>query len=263
MPDSQHIRILGTKLSLLDTGGLLGAVREFVDTGRKATIASANVLSLNTAWENPWFRKFLNESDVVRLDGFGVRLGAGLLGYRTPARSTWADFGWDLASFAEQHGCRLFLFGGKSGVAAAAGVRLTERYPDLRIVGSHHGYIDLERGTEENDSLVRQVNASGADILIVGLGMPRQERWVVENRADINASVVMTGGGVFDFLSGKTRRAPRWMLDHGLEWLFRLFLEPRRMWRRYLVGNPLFLLRVLTAGRGNRRVPGDSGAGIS
>jgi N-acetylglucosaminyldiphosphoundecaprenol N-acetyl-beta-D-mannosaminyltransferase len=239
------VRILRTKVSLLDGRGLLDAIATFVDERQPAVVASGNVHAYNIACSQPWFREFLNRAELVRLDGAGVSLAARLLGYAPPARSTWADFGWSLAEHAAARGDRLFLFGGKPGVAEAAARRLRECNPSLCVVGIQHGYLDFKKDSKENRDLIEALNVSSADILIVGLGMPLQERWISENRHRINIPVIMTGGGVFDFLSGRVRRAPRWMLDHGMEWLFRLCIEPYRMWRRYLIGNPLFVLRVL------------------
>jgi N-acetylglucosaminyldiphosphoundecaprenol N-acetyl-beta-D-mannosaminyltransferase len=119
------------------------------------------------------------------------------------------------------------------------------RHPGLDISGIHHGHFDHTPGSRENEAVVRRVNAARPDILIVGLGMPLQERWLMENRHTIDAGVALTGGAVFDYVSGGLRRGPRLLTDNGFEWLARLLIEPRRLWRRYLIGNPLFLLRVL------------------
>ena len=239
-----EIRVLGAKVSLLDTAGLVRAVGQLIAHGGGAVVASGNPHAFNLAYEHAWYRDFLNAADIVHLDGFGLRLGARLLGRRTPPRSTWADFAWPLAAAAEQAGHRLFLFGGREGVAAAAAGRLCERHPRLQIAGVEHGYHNWRGDPAVADRLVETINAAAPDILIVGLGMPLQEDWIRRHRDRLRAGVIMTAGGAFDFISGRMRRAPAWMRALKLEWLFRLLLEPRRMWRRYLVGNPLFLWRV-------------------
>ncbi len=124
-------------------------------------------------------------------------------------------------------------------------MRLRERYPDLEISGVHHGYFDHSAGGAASEEVVEEINASAPDILLVGLGMPLQERWLMENIDRLDVGVALTGGAVFDYASGRLRRGPRLLTDNGFEWLARLLLEPRRLWRRYLLGNPLFLLRVL------------------
>jgi N-acetylglucosaminyldiphosphoundecaprenol N-acetyl-beta-D-mannosaminyltransferase len=158
---------------------------------------------------------------------------------------TWADFAWQLTEFAEPRGFTFFFLGARPGVADKAAANLKARYPDLRIVGTHHGYFDKTPGSVENEAVIEQINAVKPNILIVGFGMPLQERWLMENWDRIDANVALTGGAVFDYVSGELQRAPRWMTDNGLEWLGRLLIEPRRLWKRYLIGNPLFIWRVL------------------
>jgi len=167
------------------------------------------------------------------------------LGYNIPQRITYADWMWQLAEFAESHGFTLFFLGARPGVADKAAARLKERFPNLRIVGTRHGYFDKDAGSPENEAVIRKINAAKPNILIVGFGMPLQECWLMENWDRIEANVALTGGAVFDYVSGELPRGPRWMTDHGLEWLARLIIEPRRLWKRYLIGNPLFLWRVV------------------
>lgn len=239
------INPIGVKLTLLDWGALLRVVGEASTAGRKILVASGNVFSFNLAYEKAWFRDFLNRADIVRLEGEGLRWGARILGYATPRRIVFADWVWDLAGMAAANGLSLFLLGSRPGVAEKAAARLRERYPSLRIVGIHHGYFDKTPGSAENEAVIAQINAARPNILFVGFGMPLQERWLMENWARLQVNVAFTCGALFDYVSGELRRAPRWMNDHGLEWLGRLIIEPRRLWRRYLIGNPLFLWRVL------------------
>jgi len=208
-------------------------------------VLSGNVYSFNLAYEQAWLRDFFNQADIVRLDGAGVRLGAWILGYQTSSRMTWADFAWDLAKFAALRDFTFFFLGARPGVADKAAANLKARFPDLRILGTHHGYFDKTPGSAENEAVIDQINAVKPNILIVGFGMPKQERWLLENWERIDANITLTGGAVFDYISGELRRAPRWMTDNGLEWLGRLLIEPRRLWKRYIIGNPLFMWRVL------------------
>jgi N-acetylglucosaminyldiphosphoundecaprenol N-acetyl-beta-D-mannosaminyltransferase len=172
-------------------------------------------------------------------------LAARLLGRRIPERITYADWAWRLAAFAEAEGFSLYLLGARPGMAQEAARRLQARYPDLEIVGVRHGFFDHAAGSPENEAVVREINDARPDILLVGMGMPLQEYWLMENRDRLQAGVVLTGGGVFDYVSGGLRRGPRILTHSGFEWLARLLVEPRRLWRRYLIGIPLFLLRVL------------------
>ena len=237
--------VLGIQLSTCDQPELLDAIQQGIVKKKKMIVLSGNVHSFNLAYRQLWLRSFFNQADVVRLDGAGVRLGACILGHQTPSRMTWADFAWDLAEFAAPRGFTFFFLGARPGVADKAAANLKARFPDLRIVGTHYGYFDKTPGCAENEVVIEQINAVKPNILIVGFGMPLQERWLMENWDRIDANVALTGGAVFDYVSGELQRAPRWMTDNGLEWLGRLLIEPRRLWKRYLVGNPLFLWRVL------------------
>ena len=162
-----------------------------------------------------------------------------------PQRITYADWIWQLAEFAEARNFSLFFLGAQPGVADRAAARLKERFPRLRIVGTQHGYFSKEAGNAENESVVDRINRLRPNILIVGFGMPLQERWLMDNWDRIQADIGLTGGAVFDYVSGEVPRTSSWMTDHGLEWLGRLIIEPRRLWRRYLIGNPLFIWRVM------------------
>ncbi len=243
-PD-RHVRVLGTRLSLCDRDHLLGEIERSIAAKRKIVALSGNVHAFNLCCRHDWLRAYYNAADFVRLDGAGVRLGCRVLGHQPPPRMTWADFAWDLAAYAEPRGFTSFLLGARPGVAEKAATQLRIRFPHLCVVGIHHGYFDKTPGCAENEAVIEQINAVGPDILIVGFGMPLQERWLMENWERIDAHVALTGGAVFDYISGELRRAPWWMTDHGLEWLGRLIIEPGRLWRRYLIGNPLFILRVL------------------
>lgn len=245
MVSLKHMEILGSRLTLCDQKTLLAEIHRAAAEKNFLTILSGNVHAYNLAFQHLWLRRYFNQADIVRLDGAGVRLGARILGYHTPPRMTWAAFGWDLAYMAAEHGLKLYLLGSREGVAARAAEKLQDRFPALQIAGTQHGFFDKDAGSSENEDIIRMINASGADILIVGFGMPLQERWLSENRERLQVPVVMTGGAVFDYLSGEQRRGPKWMTENGFEWLARLLIEPRRLWKRYIIGNPLFLIRVL------------------
>jgi N-acetylglucosaminyldiphosphoundecaprenol N-acetyl-beta-D-mannosaminyltransferase len=182
---------------------------------------------------------------MVFSDGAGVVLAARILGKHLPGRITYADWAWQLASFAERENLSLFFLGARPGVVEKAAARLLAKHPNLKIVGVHHGYFDHDPGTPENEAVLKEINASRPDILLVGFGMPLQERWLMQNWNRVDARIALTGGAVFDYVSGELRRGPRILTDNSFEWLARLLIEPKRLWRRYVIGNPLFLLRVL------------------
>ena len=243
-----RIDILGVGVDPLTVEGLYAEIWRLVRGGERGLVLNANAHCLNLCYEDPKLRDFLNGAEIVFCDGVGVMLAARILGRRIPARITYADWAWQLADFASTQGFSLYFLGARPGVARAAARRLKERYPDLEIAGVHHGYFDRS----QNEAVVEEINAAAPDILLVGLGMPLQEYWLMENGHRLDAGLALTGGAVFDYVSGRLRRGPRFLIGSGFEWLARLLVEPRRLWRRYLVGNPLFLLRVLRQRLGAR-----------
>jgi len=240
-----QIEILGVKVDSLTVWQLHHHIETAVREGAHVLILNVNVYALNLAYTLPWLRDLFNRAYLVFCDGVGVMLGARILGRQVPRRITYADWMWQLAEFAEQRGISLFLLGARPGVAERCSARLRERFPNLRVVGTRHGYFDKSPGSVENAAVIAQINAAQPDVLIVGFGMPLQERWLMENWGQVQAKVALTAGAAFDYVSGRLHRPPRWMTEHGLEWLGRLLIEPTRLWRRYIIGNPQFLWRIL------------------
>jgi len=206
-----------------------------------------NAHVLNQSRANPALREALEQADLVYCDGYGVRLAAKALDAEIPHRMTGADWIYGLAALCELGGQSVYLLGAEPGVTAEAARRLDRWYPRLRIAGTHHGYFDI--GSAHDDRVVEDINARKPDIVLVGMGTPKQELWVAENAARLETDVVWTVGALFDYVSGRVPRAPRWLADNGLEWIFRLAIEPQRMWRRYLLGNPVFISRVMAQAR--------------
>jgi len=243
-PEEQRVNILGVWVDALTVAGLHAKILGIVRERGHALVLHANVHGLNLCCRDPELRAFFNSAPVVFCDGVGVVLGARILGGRLPGRITYADWAWRLAAFAEAERFSVYLLGARPGVAEEAARQLEARYPGLQIVGVRHGFFDHAAGSPESEAVVREINGARPDILLVGLGMPLQEYWLMKNRLRLQAGVALTGGAVFDYVSGGLRRGPRALTDTGFEWLARLLVEPRRLWRRYLIGNPLFLLRV-------------------
>ncbi|MDQ4004174.1 MAG: WecB/TagA/CpsF family glycosyltransferase [Actinomycetota bacterium] len=241
----EQIYILGVRVNPISVTELHAEILKAVRGGDHALILNVNVHALNLCYRDAALRAFFNSAPVVFCDGAGVMLAARILGTRLPERITYADWAPKLASFAESEGISLFFLGARPGVTEKAAARLLARHPKLRVVGIHHGYFDHAPESPENEAVLEEINAVRPDILLVGFGMPLQERWLMQNWDRIDARVALTGGAVFDYVSGELERGPRILVDNGFEWLARFLIEPRRLWRRYVIGNPLFLLRVL------------------
>ncbi|MEZ4642785.1 MAG: WecB/TagA/CpsF family glycosyltransferase [Chloroflexota bacterium] len=162
-----EIYLLQTKLTLCTQQQLLNMIVVAIQRQNKQLVLSGNVYSFNLAYENKWLRDFLNQADVVRLDGAGLRLGAKILGISAPPRMTWADFAWDLAQLCVENDFSLYFLGGKPGVAERAAAKLQTKYPTLRLAGCHHGYFDKTAGGTENETVITAVNDARPDILLI------------------------------------------------------------------------------------------------
>ena len=204
-------------------------------------ISFLNADCVNIMHRNPAYRAALEHSHRIFADGIGVRLAARLAGHTLRDNVNGTDLFPVLCRQAAQRNVSLYLFGARDDRARTAGRNMQRTNPGLTIAGSHHGYIDDEAAETR---LIEDINASGTDILLVALGAPRQELWIARNRHRLRPAVVLGVGGLFDYYSGNIPRAPKAMRQIGMEWVWRLAMEPRRLARRYILGNAEYLLRV-------------------
>ena len=239
------VEIIGLKVQSHVQPELNEAIGSIILSGGHAVVPNVNIHFANLAYRRPWLREFFNSAPLNFCDGAGIQLAARLLGQRIGERITYGDWFDSLAAYCQARNFSLFFLGGQPGVAAAAADTIVARHPNLVIAGVHHGYFDKCRHSSENAEVISAINRCRPSILLVAFGMPLQEEWLAQNWGQIDACVALTGGAVFDYLSGRMRRAPIWLRRCGCEWLGRLLVEPRRLWKRYLIGNPLFLSRVL------------------
>jgi N-acetylglucosaminyldiphosphoundecaprenol N-acetyl-beta-D-mannosaminyltransferase len=239
--------IFDIPIDLAHPGELLRLISGWAADHTTKRVMYVNAHVVNQAQVTPGLAEALRRADLVYCDGYGVRLAA-----RVPHRMTGADWIWELARLCELAGHPLYLLGSEPPVARKAATRLRRSYPQLDVVGAHHGFFDLD--SPHNERVIEHINAHRPRVVLVGMGTPKQELWVDRYADRLGGAVVWTVGALFDIVSGRTPRAPRWLADNGLEWIFRLAIEPQRMWRRYLLGNPAFLKRVLDEAR-NQRIP--------
>jgi N-acetylglucosaminyldiphosphoundecaprenol N-acetyl-beta-D-mannosaminyltransferase len=210
---------------------------------RRWRVCYVNAANFNLAAEDRRYAEVLRMANIVYADGQAVVWASRYLGCPLPERVNAGDFFERFCEACARERLTLYFLGSKPGVAQRAAQHLTHRIADLRIVGARDGYFNLAQSGE----IVAEINRLSPDVLIVGMGAPRQEFWVSEQMDRLQVGVAWCVGALLEYVAGETLRAPVWMRKTGLEWVFRLAIEPRRLWRRYLVGNWLFLWRVWRA----------------
>ncbi|MGB9661016.1 MAG: WecB/TagA/CpsF family glycosyltransferase [Moorellaceae bacterium] len=238
-PEKSSRRILGCRVDGPTLDEALEMIAEFVSSGTPHYIVTLNAEIAYRASREPRLLEIINRASLVTPDGAGIVWAARWLGKPVPERVTGIDLLEALASKAADKGWRLFLFGAAPGIAEKARDRLVSRYPGLKVVGTAHGYLS---SGEERDMLVR-LKSLHPDILLVALGSPKQEYWIHRHLSDLGVPVAMGVGGALDVLAGEVRRAPLWMQRCGLEWLYRLLSEPKRIKRAWAL--PKFLWGVV------------------
>lgn len=211
---------------------------------RKARLVFAsNGHAISMMRNDGHFRQNFSKADIVHADGQPVVIASRLLtDTPIPERSATTDFIHDAAKKARDTNLRFFLFGSTEAANAACAEKLRESYPGLKIVGRRHGYFSEDQESE----IVEEINAADADVVWVALGVPKEYEFCVRNREKIRAGWLVTAGGCFNFVCGEYRRAPEWMQSLSLEWLYRAWREPKRLWKRYAITNPIALFTLLT-----------------
>ncbi|MBA3942946.1 MAG: flippase-like domain-containing protein [Herpetosiphonaceae bacterium] len=238
---SSAVELLGVRVDCLDTASMLERVGTWCEQRRSRTIAYANAHCLNLAATHPDYRAILKRTDLVYSDGIGVVLAARLLGGVTLHKATGADWIDQFCGLAATKGWRIFILAGRPGIAERACAVLQERYPSLQLVGTCDGFFHSKSET----AVIDELGKTQPHVLFVGMGTPHQEQWIDHHHGALPHTVCWPVGALFDYVAEVEPRAPRWMRATGLEWAWRLLVDPRGKWRRYVLGNPLFVYRVL------------------
>jgi N-acetylglucosaminyldiphosphoundecaprenol N-acetyl-beta-D-mannosaminyltransferase len=231
---------MGVPLDACSAEQFVATVAGWVDGCERQFAVPVNAHLVNLANQDPVLAALLQHSGLNYADGQSVVWAARLLGHDVPARVPTTEMIYPIAEMLARRRFPVFLLGGQPAVVQAAAERLRRDYPGLEIAGVHHGYF----AAADRRRVLEAINASGARVLLVGLGNPTQEKWVWEHFGELQPNAILTCGGLYDWVSGRRRRAPAWLCRAGLEWLWRLLIEPRRLLARYLVGNPRFCLRL-------------------
>ncbi len=244
-PVRNYTEIMGVIIDRIRREEVLAQIDTYVQSGVPHQIVTVNVDFLNIAHRDQAFVHLLNAAAVSVPDGMPLVWVSRLIGGALPERITGTDLIYGCAELAARQGYRLFLLGAAPGVADEAAVLLEQRYPGLRIAGTYAPPECEAFGPAENAAIVERIRATHPDMLFVALGTPKQEKWIYQNLQALDVPVCIGVGGVFNFITGRLPRAPEAWQRFGLEWLFRLVLEPRRLWRRYLLDDTRALARVL------------------
>jgi len=221
--------ILGVRVDNVNYEQALSIIEYFIESGQSHQVVTVNPEFIVAAQSDEEFRQILNASSLALPDGAGLLWAARFLGCPLQERVTGVDTMQRLAALAARKGYRLFLLGAAPGVAVETAARLCKTYPGVTIVGTHAG----SPAPEEEDEIVGMIQRARPDLLFVAYGAPAQDKWIARNLERLGVPVAMGVGGAFDFISGRAKRAPRWVQRLGLEWLHRLCHEPWR-WRRML-----------------------------
>ena len=236
----ERFSMLGVPIDNMVLDDAVSMIVNGLDTNQKSRYAFVNADCLNISAKISTYRETLSRMSAVFADGIGLQMGARILGVNLKGNVNGTDLLPKLCARCLDNDYSIYLLGGMPGVSDDAAKELSKCFPSLKIAGTHHGYFE----SQELPNIIRSINKTKADILLVGLGAPTQECFIDNNYDKLNPLVQIGVGGLFDFHTSRISRAPRWVQDIGMEWVWRLKQEPLRLWKRYLIGNPLFLYRI-------------------
>ncbi len=233
--------LLGSYVDALTMQETLIKIEEIIRAKKPVQHVAINASKINLMAKNEELRKIVNDSPLINADGQSIVWAANFLDKQIPERVTGIDLFEKLVEKSAEKGYRIFYFGAAEEVVQKV-VRIhKEKFPRLQIAGCRNGYFD----NCESEQIALDIQMAQADIVFVAFSSPKKEFWIREHLNTMNASFVMGVGGSFDVISGLTKRSPKWMQEIGLEWFYRFLQEPRRMFKRYFVGNLSFMKKVL------------------
>lgn len=241
----EYSNLLGLNIVCAEQSALLDQVSQwlasFHDPGKLHTLSYVNAHCLNLAYQDRGYFQALQNFDLIYPDGVGAAWAGRWLTGKKMYKMTGADWLIPFCALAQTNNWRIYILGGKAGVALQAAENLCQQFPQLKIVGTHDGYF-----TETQlDDILSEIITLSPDVLFVGLGVPKQELWINQWKTGLPVKVIWAVGALFDYAAGREARAPLWMRNHALEWAWRMWVDPVGKWKRYLLGNPLFFIRIV------------------
>lgn len=237
----KKVKFLNTYVDALSMDETLDKIQEYIDNKACVQHVVINAGKVNLMKENKELTKIINECPLINADGQSIVWGSKILGNSIPERVAGIDIFTELVRISSEKGYKPYFFGAKEEVVSEVVKKFKKKYPTLQVAGYRNGYFKQE----ESRSIAEEINNSGADILFVAFSSPMKEFWIKEHMDIMKVPFAMGVGGSFDVVAGKTKRAPKWMQRHGLEWFYRFIQEPRRMFKRYIGGNLKFVNIVL------------------
>ncbi len=220
---ADSIRILGVRIDCIDMPSAVQKAEEFILSGSPHLIVTADASAIVIAQSDEELRSIINDASMVTPDSAGIMMASKWYGQPLIAKVSGVDLTVELAQLGAQKGYSAYLLGAAPGVAEEAAENLKERFPNLMIAGTHHGFFD------DDEKIVEEIASSCARMLFVATGIPKQEKWIAKYIDRLGIGVAMGVGGTFDVLSGRVKRAPVWMRRHGLEWVHRLAGNPKKI----------------------------------
>lgn len=238
---NSQVELFGAKCHLLTMRDTVDIIFRAINHQHKITHSVVNVAKIVTMQKNALLKKAVNTCDLINVDGMGLVWGGRLLGMAIPERVTGIDLMQALLKKAQEEKKRVFFLGATQTTLKLMLEKLKKTFPHLLIAGSQHGYFTAS----EESTVAHSIQAAKADILFVAMPSPQKELFIESYHTQIQVPFLMGVGGSFDVLAEKVKRAPSWMQKIGLEWFYRLYQEPKRMWKRYTVTNSIFLWMLL------------------
>jgi len=243
--DIKTVNILGTGFSRINMEDTLRVIKKSIANGRKSQVCVTNAYSLVLMQKDKEFKDITNSASLIVTDGKLLVWISRLYGEPISERVAGPDLVYELCKISAKKGYNLFFLGSNPTTLRKIVENLKKMFPSVKIAGVHSPPFKRQFSEREDEKMMALINKVRPDVLFVGLGAPKQERWIWEHKDKLRVPVSIGVGAAFDFVAGTVKRAPKWMQRCGLEWLFRLCQEPRRLWRRYLIGNLIFLWLVL------------------